>query len=60
MTLVTFFSVVVASGVYNMFVSDDTDAPPVTGTLPFSNETFYKIAASGGTPPCTLCTACFC
>merc|ERR1740117_1709067 len=47
MTLVTFFSVVVASGIYNMFVSDDTDAPPVTGTLPFSNETFYKIAASG-------------
>merc|ERR1711865_1122336 len=47
MLLSTFFSVVLASGIYNGLVADDTSAPQISGQLPMTNETFYKIAASG-------------
>eukprot|EP00656_Telonema_subtile_P050089 TRINITY_DN6394_c0_g1_i2.p1 TRINITY_DN6394_c0_g1~~TRINITY_DN6394_c0_g1_i2.p1 ORF type:complete len:523 (+),score=107.10 TRINITY_DN6394_c0_g1_i2:93-1661(+) len=47
MSLTAFGSVVVSSWIYNGMVADDTSARSIDGKLPMSNETFYKIAASG-------------
>jgi len=47
MLLTTFSTVVVSSWIYNGMVADDTAADTIDGKLPMSNETFYKIAASG-------------